>query len=57
MPKRPYPSWRRRHDAILFRILELPGAKHKAIARTTHYTRARYRASCARPTSPSAMRR
>ena len=38
MPKRPYPRWRRRHDAILFHIIEHPGAKHKAIAAATGYS-------------------
>ena len=38
MPKRPYPRWRRRHDAILLCILDYPFATQKEIARMTRYT-------------------
>ena len=38
MPKRPYPTWQRRHDAILLYVLEHPGAKQKEIAEATGYT-------------------
>jgi hypothetical protein len=38
MPKRPYPTWQRRHDAILLYVLEHPGAKQKDIAAATGYT-------------------
>ncbi len=38
MPKRPYPSWQRRHAAVLRYALEHPGAKLKAIAAATGYS-------------------
>src|SRR5262245_62796807 len=38
MPKRPYPRYRRRHDAILLRILENPMQTQKAIAAATGYS-------------------
>jgi hypothetical protein len=38
MPKRPYPRYQRRHDAILLRILENPSLKQKEIAAATGYS-------------------
>jgi DNA-binding MarR family transcriptional regulator len=38
MPKRPYPRYRRRHDAILLRILENPSLTQKEIAAATGYS-------------------
>jgi len=38
MPKRPYPSWQRRHDAILLHIVSCPFDTQKAIAAATGYT-------------------
>ena len=38
MPKRPYPRHRRRHDAILLRILENPMQTQKEIAAATGYS-------------------
>ncbi len=38
MPKRPYPSWQRRHDAILLHIISRPFATQKEIAAATGYT-------------------
>jgi hypothetical protein len=37
MPKRPYPRYQRRHDAILLRILENPSLTQKEIAAATGY--------------------
>jgi hypothetical protein len=38
MPKRPYPRYQRRHDAILLRILENPSLTQKEIAQATGYS-------------------
>jgi Winged helix-turn-helix DNA-binding len=38
MPKRPYPSHQRRHDAILLCILEDPRQTQKEIAKATGYS-------------------
>jgi Winged helix-turn-helix DNA-binding len=38
MPKRPYPRYRRRHDAILLSILERPFQTQKQIAEATGYS-------------------
>ena len=38
MPKRPYPSWQRRHTAIMLYLLEHLGAKNKDIATATGYS-------------------
>jgi Winged helix-turn-helix DNA-binding len=38
MPKRPYPSFQRRHRAILLAILENPAQKQKDIAKATGYS-------------------
>ena len=38
MPKRPYPRYHRRHDGILFSILENPLRTNKEIAKSTGYT-------------------
>jgi hypothetical protein len=38
MPKRPYPRYQRRHDAILLRILENPSQTQKEIAKATGYS-------------------
>jgi hypothetical protein len=38
MPKRPYPRYHRRHDGILFSILENPLRTNKDIAKATGYT-------------------
>src|SRR6266545_2844026 len=38
MPKRPYPRYRRRHDAILLYILENPMQTQKEIAAATGYS-------------------
>jgi hypothetical protein len=38
MPKRPYPRYRRRHDAILLHILENPMQTQKEIAKATGYS-------------------
>jgi hypothetical protein len=38
MPKRPYPTWQRRHYAVLAWLLEHPGAKLKDCARATGYS-------------------
>jgi len=38
MPKRPYPRYRRRHDAILLRILENPSLTQKELAAATGYS-------------------
>ncbi len=38
MPRRPYPRWRRRHQAILQAVVENPCTKRKEIARTTDYS-------------------
>jgi transcriptional regulator with XRE-family HTH domain len=38
MPKRAYPRYRRRHDAILLRILENPSLTQKEIAKATGYS-------------------
>jgi len=38
MPKRPYPSWRRRHDTILRLLLEDPTLSQTAIAKATGYS-------------------
>jgi transcriptional regulator with XRE-family HTH domain len=38
MPKRPYPRYQRRHDAIMLRILENPMQTQKEIAKATGYS-------------------
>lgn len=38
MPKRPYPRYRHRHDAILLHILENPMLTQKEIAAATGYS-------------------
>lgn len=38
MPKRPYPRYQRRHDAIMLRILENPTLTQKEIAQATGYS-------------------
>ena len=38
MPKRPYPTWQRRHDAILLYLSRHPAAKQKEIAKATGYS-------------------
>ena len=38
MPKRPYPRYQRRHDAILFAVLENPMQTNKEIAKATGYS-------------------
>ena len=38
MPKRPYPRYQRRHDAILLSILENPLQSNKDIAKATGYS-------------------
>ena len=38
MPKRPYPRYQRRHDAILLKILENPLQTNKEIAKATGYS-------------------
>src|SRR5258708_24347423 len=38
MPKRPYPRYQRRHDAILLSILENPLQTNKEIAKATGYS-------------------
>jgi hypothetical protein len=38
MTKRPYPRYHRRHDGILFSILENPLRTNKEIAKATGYT-------------------
>jgi transcriptional regulator with XRE-family HTH domain len=38
MPKRPYPRYQRRHDAILLRILENPSLTQKELAAATGYS-------------------
>ena len=38
MPKRPYPSYRRRHHAILLSICRDPAKKQKEIAKETGYS-------------------
>jgi len=38
MTKRPYPRYHRRHDGILFSILENPLQTNKEIAKATGYT-------------------
>lgn len=38
MPKRPYPRYQRRHDAILLAILENPLQTNKEIAKATGYS-------------------
>ncbi len=38
MPKRPYPRYRRRHDAILLYILENPMQTQEEIAAATGYS-------------------
>lgn len=38
MPQRPYPTWRRRHDAVLLYVMEHPFAKQRDIATATGYT-------------------
>ena len=39
MPKRPYPRWQRRHEAILLWLLENPPKKLKDCAAATGYSR------------------
>jgi hypothetical protein len=38
MPRRPYPRWQRRHEAILRLILEDPLLSHTEIAAATGYS-------------------
>jgi Homeodomain-like domain-containing protein len=38
MPKRPYPSYQRRHHAILLSVCRDPGKKQKDIAKETGYS-------------------
>jgi hypothetical protein len=38
MPKRPYPAWRRRHDAVLLYVTEHPFAKLRDVAAACGYT-------------------
>ncbi len=38
MPKRPYPRWQRRHDAVLQWLLQRPRATLKECARATGYS-------------------
>ena len=38
MPKRPYPAWQRRHEAILRWLLEHPGGKLYTCAIATDYS-------------------
>jgi hypothetical protein len=38
MPKRPYPEYRRRHDAILLSILRNPLQTQRQLARETGYS-------------------
>jgi hypothetical protein len=38
MPKRPYPRYQRRHDAIMLRILENPMLTQKELAAATGYS-------------------
>jgi Homeodomain-like domain len=38
MPKRPYPSYQRRHHAILLAACRDPGKKQKDIAKETGYS-------------------
>jgi hypothetical protein len=38
MPKRPYPRYQRRHDAVLLCILENPMQTQKEIAKATGYS-------------------
>lgn len=39
MPRRPYPAWQRRHEAVLLYLLERPAARLDEVARATGYTR------------------
>ncbi|MCH9053038.1 MAG: hypothetical protein IIA72_18580 [Proteobacteria bacterium] len=39
MPKRPYPRWQRRHEAVLLWLLENPPKKLKDCAAATGYSR------------------
>ena len=38
MPKRPYPHWQRRHDAVLQWLLQRPWEKLNDCARATGYS-------------------
>ena len=38
MPKRPYPRWQRRHEAVLTWLLQNPAKKLKDCARELGYT-------------------
>ena len=38
MPKRPYPRWQRRHDAVLLWLLQHPARTLKECARATGYS-------------------
>ncbi len=38
MPRRPYPAWQRRHEAVLLYLLERPAARLDEVARATGYT-------------------
>jgi hypothetical protein len=40
MPKRPYPSYQRRHHAILLSVCRDPAKKQKDIAKETGYSEA-----------------
>ena len=39
MPRRPYPRWQRRHEAVLLWCLQNPGGKLKGCAREVSYSR------------------
>jgi len=39
MPRRPYPRWQRRHEAILRLMVEKPHLMRSQIARATGYSR------------------
>ena len=39
MPSRPYPSWQRRHEAVLLYLLQRPAAKLDEVADATGYSR------------------
>ena len=39
MPKRPYPCWQRRHEAVLIWLVEHPAGKLEECARVTGYSR------------------
>ena len=39
MPRRPYPAWQRRHEAVLLYLLQRPAAKLDEVAEATSYSR------------------